>query len=309
GPELLPKDSPVRVFFSSLARDFPYASGPEVSVAAQGSLDEVTRWAEGSVATLPGVLSARTEQRSPQIVAVSVYVDGAAQDQASRDVVASIRENRPAFQTWVAGPAARLADFTASTASRAPFAGAVVALGTLALLFLLTGSLVIPLKALVLNLLSLGASLGILVWVFQQGHLEWALGFSSNGAIESFIPLLVLAFGFGLSMDYEVFLISRIAEIYHGGGTTDDAVWHGLQRSGRIITSAALLIVIVFAGFIAGQLIVIKQTGLALTTAILLDASLVRMLLVPATMTLLGEWSWWSPAPLRRWHAKYGIIE
>ncbi|HEX2705826.1 MAG TPA: MMPL family transporter, partial [Candidatus Lustribacter sp.] len=147
GRELLPQDNPVRVFFSSLARDFPFASGPEVSVAAQGSLAEVTRWAEGSVARLPGVLSTRTEQRSPQIVAVSVYVDGGAQDQASRDVVTSIRENRPAFATWVAGPAARLADFTTSMAARAPFAGAVVALGTLALLFLLTGSLVIPLKA------------------------------------------------------------------------------------------------------------------------------------------------------------------
>jgi RND superfamily putative drug exporter len=193
--------------------------------------------------------------------------------------------------------------------SRAPYAVGLVVLGTFVLLFLMTGSLVIPLKALILNVVSLGAALGVLVLTFQQGHLQGLIHFSSVGAIESMIPFLALAFGFGLSMDYELFLLARITELYRQGVPNDRAVALGLQRSGRIITSAALLIIIVFAGFAAGQLLIIKEIGIALVTAVILDATLVRMLLVPATMTLLGEWNWWAPAPLARWHARHGIRE
>ena len=193
--------------------------------------------------------------------------------------------------------------------SSAPYAVALVVVGTFLLLFLMTGSLVVPLKALILNVVSLGAALGVLVLVFQDGHLEGLVHFSSVGAIESLIPFLALAFGFGLSMDYEVFLLARIAELYHQGIPNDRAVSLGLQRSGRIITSAALLIVIVFAGFAAGQLLIIKEIGVALVVAVVLDATIVRMLLVPATMTLLGRWNWWAPAPLARWHARHGITE
>ncbi|HET8766657.1 MAG TPA: MMPL family transporter, partial [Pedococcus sp.] len=148
-----------------------------------------------------------------------------------------------------------------------------------------------------------------LVLVFQRGNLEGLLSFSSAGAIESTIPLLILAFGFGLSMDYEVFLLSRIVELHERGYSNDDAVVVGLQRSGRIITSAALLVVIVFSGFAAGKLLVIKETGVGLATAVAIDATLVRMLLVPATMTLLGDWNWWAPARLKRLHARFGITE
>jgi RND superfamily putative drug exporter len=168
---------------------------------------------------------------------------------------------------------------------------------------------VIPVKALLMNVVSLGASLGVVVWIFQQGHLQGLMGFDSVGAIESTIPMLVLAFGFGLSMDYEVFLLSRIVELHERGVGNDEAVIAGLQRSGRIITSAAILVVIVFSGFVAGQLLVIKETGVGLAVAVLLDATLVRMLLVPATMALLGDWNWWAPKSLRRWHARFGITE
>ena len=147
------------------------------------------------------------------------------------------------------------------------------------------------------------------MWVFQHGHLQGVLGFDSVGAVESTIPLLVLAFGFGLSMDYEVFLISRIVELHERGYSNDDSVVVGLQRSGRIITSAALLVVIVFSGFVVGKLLLIKEIGVGLAVAVLLDATLVRMLLVPATMTLLGDWNWWAPRRLRRWHARFGITE
>ena len=194
-------------------------------------------------------------------------------------------------------------------ADRAPWAALWIAGATFLLLFLLTGSVVIPVKALVLNVVSLGASLGILVWVFQYGNLESVLRFDSAGGIESVIPLLVLAFGFGLSMDYEVFLLARIIELHEQGYDDDTAVRLGLQRSGRIITSAALIMVIVFAGFAAGQMLVIKQTGLALAVAVLIDATVVRMVIVPATMTMLGRWNWWAPGWMKRLHARYGVRE
>jgi RND superfamily putative drug exporter len=149
----------------------------------------------------------------------------------------------------------------------------------------------------------------VVVWVFQEGHLEGLLGFTSTGAIENTMPLLILAFGFGLSMDYEVFLLSRIVELHEQGHDTDEAVALGLQRSGRIITSAALLMMIVFAGFAAGKLLIMKQMGLGMVMAVLIDATLVRMLLVPATMTVLGSANWWAPEPLRRLHQRWGIRE
>jgi hypothetical protein len=191
-------------------------------------------------------------------------------------VVTQLREHRPLYQSWVTGQAAGLIDFTASLAARAPYAAALIVIGTFVLLFLMTGSVVIPTKALLLNVLSLGASLGVATWIFQEGHLQGLLGFTSTGALESMIPPLALTFGFGLSMDYELFLISRIAELYHHNGHDNDrAVELGLQRSGRIITSAALLVVIVFAGFIAGKMLVIKQIGLASTPASLRCAAVI----------------------------------
>ena len=200
-----------------------------------------------------------------------------------------------------------MVDFTHSLAQDAPAALAVVILATFVLLFFMTGSVLIPIKALIMNVISLGASLGVLVWVFQDGNGESLLGFSSTGGIEGFIPILVFALGFGLAMDYEVFLLSRIKEFKDSGMSNDEAVVHGLQRSGRIITSAALIVVLVFSGFAVGELLVIKQTGVALAVAVAIDATIVRCLLVPATMTLLGDWNWWAPGPLRRLHEKVGL--
>jgi RND superfamily putative drug exporter len=173
----------------------------------------------------------------------------------------------------------------------------------------MTGSVLIPLKALVMNTLSLGAVFGALVWVFQDGHLASVLGFTAFGAIEAWLPVIIFTFAFGLSMDYEVFLLSRIKEAHDEGATTNDAVAHGLQRSGRIITSAALAMLIVFAGFAAGQTLGVKEFGLGLAIAVAVDATLVRCVLVPATMTLLGSANWWAPAPLRRLHQRIGLHE
>jgi len=191
--------------------------------------------------------------------------------------------------------------------ARAPAAIALVGLTTMALLFLMTGSIVIPIKALLMNLLSLGATVGVVVWVFQDGHLQGLLGFSSVGAVEEHAAAAAGGLRFGLSMDDEVFLLARIVGLHEQGLSTTEAVTLGLQRSGRIITSAALLMVIVFGGFASAQLLVMKQMGFGLALAIALDATIVRMLLVPATMYVLGQANWWAPAPMRRLHRRWGI--
>ncbi|KQU68470.1 MMPL family transporter [Phycicoccus sp. Root101] len=309
GKELLPVSAPQREFFTTLEARYPGLAGPDVQVVATASPEQAQAYA----AALPVVggtrLTGRVEAVSDRLSVIAIDTPGGPLDDGARDAVTALRADRPDFPTKVIGQASGLRDFTDSLRERAPYAFALVALATLVLLFLMTGSVVIPVKALLMNVVSLGASLGIVVWVFQQGHLQGLLGFDSVGGIESTIPMLVLAFGFGLSMDYEVFLLSRIVELHERGADNDHAVIAGLQRSGRIITSAAILVVIVFSGFVAGQLLIIKETGVGLAVAVLLDATLVRMLLVPATMALLGDWNWWAPARLKRWHARFGITE
>jgi uncharacterized membrane protein YdfJ with MMPL/SSD domain len=182
-------------------------------------------------------------------------------------------------------------------------------IATMVLLFLMTGSLVVPLKAIVMGALSLGATFGALVWVFQDGHLSGLLGFDPTGYVDITVPVLVFVFGFGLSMDYEMFLLSRIKETWDETGDNDRAVAVGLQQTGRIVTAAAVLITVVLLGFASGDLLTIKQVGIALALAVVLDATVVRMLLVPATMRLLGRWNWWAPGPLARFQRRFGLRE
>jgi RND superfamily putative drug exporter len=177
------------------------------------------------------------------------------------------------------------------------------------LLFLAFGSVLLPVKAVVMNVLSLSASFGAIVWIFQDGHLSGVLGFTSTGTLEATQPILVLALVFGLSMDYEVFLMSRIREQYDLTGDNTRAVATGLQRTGGIITSAALLLVVVIGAFSFSGISFIKLIGVAMIIAILVDATVVRALLVPATMRLLGRANWWAPAPLGRFYARYGLKE
>ena len=304
GIELLPEGAEQRVFLSTLAERFPATTAPAVRVVADAGVDEVAEWSQ-DVADIEGVRAVDPPTSVGEYTVLDVRVsDPDPNSETATDVVAALRSDRPEFDTWVTGQAAGLVDFVEATSAEAPWAIGIVVLATFALLFAMTGSLLVPLKALLLNVVSLGASLGVVVWVFQYGHLEDVLGFTSAGGIETFIPPLVLAFGFGLAMDYEVFLLARIKELRDAGMSNDEAVVAGLQRSGRIITSAALIVVIVFSGFVVGELLVIKQNGVALAVAVAVDATLVRCLLVPATMTLLGEWNWWAPAPLRRLHQR-----
>jgi RND superfamily putative drug exporter len=184
-----------------------------------------------------------------------------------------------------------------------------VVLATFLLMFLAFGSLILPLQAIVMNILSLSAMFGVVTWIFQDGHLSGLLGFTPNGTISPTIPVLMFAIMFGLSMDYQVFLISRIRERYDITHDNIAAIASGLQRTGGVITSAALLLVIVIGLFSLSSITFIKMLGVGMIVALILDATLVRMLLVPATLRLLGHASWWAPAPLRRLHARYGLHE
>jgi RND superfamily putative drug exporter len=223
--------------------------------------------------------------------------------------VAAVRALPAPLGAQVTGPSARLVDTKASLFANLPAAAAVIALATFALLFLMTGSVVIPAKALVLNLLSLTAVYGAMVYVFQDGHGAGLLGFTATGTIDTSMPVLLFCIAFGLSMDYEVFLLSRIKEEHDATGDTVAAVAVGLERTGRIVTTAAALLAVVFIAFASSQVSFLKLFGVGTALAILVDATLIRALLVPAFMRLAGRANWWAPAPLRRLHARVGLRE
>ena len=209
----------------------------------------------------------------------------------------------------VDGITASQIDLLASLGAALPRALLVIAIAVFVLLFLMTGSLVMPLKAIALNILSLSATFGGLVWIFQDGHLHTLLNFQSSGSIDATQPVLIFAIAFGLSMDYEVFLLSRIKERFDELGDNRAAISSGLQRTGWLITSAAMLLAVVVGAFGSARIIFIQEIGIGLAIAVIIDATLVRMLLVPATMRLLGKWNWWAPAPLRAFWRRIGLSE
>lgn len=295
--DLLPTESEQRDVTTIWQQDYPLVAEPTMSVLAEGSGDQVATLSE-RIEGLAGVAAVDP----PEAIGADHHTLGvrAATDDAggpaATELVGQIRDLRASsdMEFWTYGQAPNQVDFTEALWQGLPWAAGVVILATFALLFAMTGSLLVPAKALVVNLLSIAASLGLTTWIFQDGHLEGLLGFTSVGGLESYVVAVVVAFGFGLAMDYEVFLLARIKELYDGHGDNDRAVRYGLQRSGRIITSAALVLMVVFGGFVAGDLLVIKQVGVALAITVAIDATLVRMLLVPATMTLLGHRNWWA---------------
>ena len=224
-------------------------------------------------------------------------------------LVRSIRAVDTPLEMYVGGLGARLIDTQESVLSRLPLAIGLVAVATFILLFLMTGSLLVPLKALGLNVLSLTATFGAMVWIFQDGHLSEFLNITPTGSVDVFTPILMFCISFGLSMDYEVFLLSRIKEEYDMDRDNEKAVAVGLQKTGKIVTAAALLLAIVFIGIATSDVAIVKLFGIGLTLAVLVDAFLIRATLVPAFMRLAGRSNWWAPAWLRRWHLRYGIWE
>ena len=311
GREALPRSSPSRRLYDATRSRFPGGgTDPIVAVAeADPRAPLFAGWVE-RVRALPGVQSVtRRPGTAPTVVVLDIVPAGSSQGPVATGLVERIRGLERPTAVGVTGSAAFLVDYRASLLARLPLVLALIGAATFALLFLMTGSVVVPLKAIVMNVLSLGASFGALVWVFQEGHLSRLLAFDPPGMVDITVPVLIFVFAFGLSMDYEVFLLSRIKEAWDQTGDNDRAVALGLQRTGRIVTSAATLIVVVFLGFAAGQLLTIKEVGIGMAIAVVLDATVVRMLLVPAAMKLLGRWNWWAPAGLRRLHARAGLAE
>ena len=276
----------------------------------------------GSVSTPTGTFTDGTKVGPP--VAAAGIADGSAFLTVSSSVplFSPVSDTQLERLREVATPQDRTVEFTgmaqinrdsvAAITSRVPLVLAVIAVVTFALLFLLTGSIVLPVKALVLNVLSLTAAFGALVWIFQDGHLG-AFGTTPTGTLVATMPILLFCIAFGLSMDYEVFLIARIREYWMASQQTradmDDSVALGLARTGRVITAAALVMSISFAALIAAQVSFMRMFGVGLTVAILVDATLVRLILVPAFMRILGRWNWWAPEPLARLYSRIGISE
>ncbi len=316
----LPRSSEARATAFALAERFPARGAEPIEVVADVSTDsaEAEAWT-ATLAELDGVAGLQIRDGyPPDMLVVDVFPEGTGQGETAMGLVEAIRSEARLFDevvfdggftAEVGGVAASTLDTREMIGSRIPWAIGVVVLATLVLLFLMTGSLAIPIKAVLMNVLSLGATFGAMVWVFQEGNLSGLLGFDPVGSIDLVLPTIIFLFAFGLSMDYEVFLLGRVKEIHDRTGDNDLSVSSGLQSTGRIITSAAFLIVVVFAGFAAGETLTIKQLGVGLALAVVVDATIVRSLLVPATMKLLGEWNWWAPAPLKRFHDRFGISE
>jgi uncharacterized membrane protein YdfJ with MMPL/SSD domain len=302
---VLPAGSPARDVGERLARDFPGGGVDPVTVLVTGAPAQAGELA-GRIAALPDVTS--TTVTGPLI---TVHYPAALTGAEARDLVSRIRELPPpaGAEVLVGGRPAVDLDLLESLAGRLPWMALIMATATMLLLFLAFGSVLLPVKAVLMNLVSIGASFGVVVWIFQDGHLEGPLGFESTGFIEPSNMILVLAVLFGLATDYEVFLLSRVREEWDATGDNTAAVATGLQRTGGIITAAAVLLITVVVGFATGGLTVIKTVGVGMIVAIIVDATLVRALLVPATMRLLGRWNWWAPAPLARFHARFGLDE
>ena len=255
--------------------------------------------------------TAATQTAGEHIVLFDVVTNESYGSDAARDLVRAARAVAPpaGAQLLVGGFAAIDLDTVSYIIERTPIAVGYIMGATIVVLFLLLGSIVLPLKAVVMNLLSISASFGALVWVFQEGHLAEQLGFASSGSIDPTLPVIMFCTVFGLSMDYEVLLLSRVQEEYARLGDNTAAVAEGLERSGRLITGAAAIMVAVFAAFGLADIVIIKAIGLGMALAVAIDATLVRALVVPATMRLLGKWNWWAPGPLARLYRRAGLGE
>ncbi len=323
---VLPASAPSHAAAELVERDFPDAvrATVQVTVSDAGPM---------SVGGYAQELSTRTGTVAVQAPG-AVWVDGAAvapgdparadgstswltvvggtdhYGAAAEELVRDIRAGPAPGPISVGGDTALLVDTKAALAERIPWAAGFIAVSTIVLLFLFTGSVVLPLKALMMNLLSLTASFGAMVFIFQEGHLQWLVGgFTPTGFLEVTVPVLMFCIAFGLSMDYEVFLLSRIREEHLAGADNTTAVAVGLSRTGRLVSAAALVVAAVLLVLATSSLSLLKLLGVGLALAVLVDAVLVRGVLVPAFMRLAGRANWWAPGPLVRLHRRIGLAE
>jgi uncharacterized membrane protein YdfJ with MMPL/SSD domain len=304
--QVLPESASARQVDDTLRADFrPYRDTP-VTLAVDGAR-EAARMADAA-ARLPAAAAVTSPREvGGGIYAVDVISISPPLADASQELVRDLRALEG--DALVTGTTAHYLDLQASLGDHLPILLAIVAAVTIGVLFVMTGSLILPLKQIVMNALGLSATFGILVLTFQDGRLEGLLGYTSQGGLEATQLLLLFATVFGLSTDYGVFLLSRIKEARDGGYSDSEAVALGLERTGRIVTAAALLFAVAFGAFVSSEIIVLKILGLGTAIAVLLDATIIRGVLVPSLMQLLGRWNWWAPEPLRRLHAQIGLRE
>jgi uncharacterized membrane protein YdfJ with MMPL/SSD domain len=310
--QVLPESASARQVDNVMRAEFPpFHDTPVLALvenATPSSLNAVERQLRGvdGIAAVQPPVKLADGDAVIQAFQSESYISG-----QSRDAIKTIRDlpEPDGATVLIGGAAAHFVDLQSSLESHAPIALAIVIVATLIVLFLMTGSVILPVKQLVMNALNLSATFGILVFIFQDGRLEGLLDYQGQGALEQTMPILLFAVVFGLSTDYGVFLLSRIKEAHDSGIKSSEAVAVGLERTGRIVTAAALLFAIAIGAFATSQIIFIKENGVGTALAVLIDASLIRALLVPSLMELLGDWNWWAPRPLRRLHERIGLSD
>ena len=301
--QVLPASNPAANASRIISERFPGQEGNPIEIIVPNGATMGTQINQYTteIAQVPGIVRIGDSQVSGNDVRVTAIHSMGPRTPAAEVLVKELRKIRAPEGTLIGGVAADYADTQIGIAKTMPWALLWIAIGVLILLFVFTGSIILPIKAIILNILSLGATLGVITWIFVDGHLKWLVGdFTVTGSVDTGSIILVAVVAFGLSMDYEVFLLSRIKEEHDAGRSNIESVATGLQRSARIITAAAGLLAIVFASFMLSGVTSIKMLGFGVAFAILLDASLVRALLVPALMRLFGERNWWAPKAMKR---------
>ncbi|HEU4944850.1 MAG TPA: efflux RND transporter permease subunit, partial [Solirubrobacterales bacterium] len=311
-PTVLPKEASARQAYDTVSNEFPPYRETPIWISVEGAGPKASARLAAQIGRTEGVAAVAPPQRlGGGVTVIQTISDSSFKSEASQSTVARIRDvpAPPGATVLVGGATADFVDFQDSLARHLPIAFAIIVVATLVILFLMTGSVVLPIKSLIMNVLNLSAVFGLLVLIFQEGRLESLLDYSGAGAIEQTMPILLFAVAFGLSTDYAVFLLSRIKEARDNGASDSESVAIGLERTGRIVTAAALLFAVAIGAFATSQIIFIKENGVGTALAVLIDASIIRALLVPSLMELLGKWNWWAPAPLRRLHERFGISE
>jgi uncharacterized membrane protein YdfJ with MMPL/SSD domain len=308
---VLPASATARQVNDALNTRFPpnRAAPLDLVIGAPATSRAVTAL-EARIKALPGVSAVEPARHAgPNVSLVAVAPVQAPLSDATQTLVRQIRALHVPFYLGVAGETAAYLDLEHSLAVHLPAVLAIVLVTTVIILFLMTGSVVLPIKAVIMNGLGLCAMFGILVLVFQDGNLGGLLSYRSLGALDATQPILLFAVGFGLATDYGVFLLSRIKEARDAGASDRDAVAIGLERTGRVVTAAALLFAVALGAFSTSEIVFVKELGLGAVVAVLIDASIIRALLVPALMVLLGPLNWWAPRPLRRLYDRIGLRE
>jgi trehalose monomycolate/heme transporter len=303
---VLPHGDLARTVSERVSTEFAHSAPSAILVLLQGATPAQAEDVQTRIQALPDVTGAQATAHRGSATLISASYQGGYAGTHAQDAVREIRELTPpdGARLLVGGDAATIRDQMASLNQRLPWMLAIMALVTFGVLLLAFGSILLPIKAVLTNVVSIAATFGALVWTFQDGHLAGLLDITSTGHLEPTVLILVLAVLFGLATDYEVFLLSRVREQWDSTGDSTASVAIGLQRTGRIITTAAALLIVVTAGFATGQIMITKLIGIGMAIGILLDATLIRAVLVPATMRLLGRWNWWAPGPLARLHTR-----